>query len=206
MTNNEMIDEANQERTEDQKIESSENRRDSASDDKKEEKDSKDESRDKGHKSKGKKDQKLQVVEEELVKMNDKFLRLYSEFDNYRKRTIKEKIELSKTAAAEVITTFLPILDDFERAINAFNSASDEPDPMKDGVVLIYTKFLTLLNQQGLEQMKTIGEEFNTDFHDAITHIPSSVPEQKGKVIDEVEKGYTLNGKVIRYAKVVVGS
>jgi molecular chaperone GrpE len=199
MTNNEMMNEPINEHPEDQPI-------DPAAEDPKEEKDNKDDSREKGHKSKGKKDQKLQMVEDELVKINDKYLRLYSEFDNYRKRTIKEKIELSKTAAADVISTFLPVLDDFERAINAFNSASDEPNPMKDGVILIYTKFLTLLNQQGLEQMKTIGEEFNTDFHDAITHIPSSVPEQKGRVIDEVEKGYTLNGKVIRYAKVVVGS
>jgi molecular chaperone GrpE len=197
MTNNEFIDELNPQQSEDKPIETS---------DKKEDAENKEDIRDKGHKSKGRKDQKVQKVEEELEKANDKYLRLYSEFDNYRKRTIREKIDLSKTAAADVISTFLPVLDDFERAINAFNALSSEPDPMKDGVILIYTKFLTLLNQQGLEQMKTIGETFNTDFHDAITHIPAAVPEQKGKVIDEVEKGYTLNGKVIRYAKVVVGS
>lgn len=144
--------------------------------------------------------------EEQVAEWNDKYLRLYSEFDNYRKRTLKEKIELSKTASAELITKLLPILDDFERALKASDSNSGTPDPMIEGILLIFNKFITVLNQQGLEQMKTIGEEFNTDFHEAITNIPAPSPEKKNRILDEVEKGYLLNGKVIRYAKVVVGN
>jgi molecular chaperone GrpE len=142
--------------------------------------------------------------EEQIAEWNDKYLRLYSEFDNYRKRTLKEKIELSKTASSDLITKLLPILDDFERAIKASDINPGTADPISEGILLIFNKFLTLLNQQGLEQMKTIGEEFDTDFHEAITNIPS--PDKKNKILDEVEKGYLLNGKVIRYAKVVVGN
>ena len=133
-------------------------------------------------------------------------MRLYSEFDNYRKRTLKEKIELTKTASAEVMIAVLPVLDDFERAIKAFEISSESTDALKHGIILIFNKFINMLSQQGLEQIKTIGEDFNTDFHEAITNIPAPTPEQKGKVIDEVDKGYLLNGKVIRYAKVVVGN
>ena len=142
----------------------------------------------------------------QIQELNDKHLRLYSEFDNYRKRTLKERIELSKTASADLITQLLPVLDDFERAIKAFDQANGPSEALKDGVVLIFNKFLTILSQQGLEQMKTIGETFDTDFHEAITNIPSPSPDMKGKILDEVEKGYLINGKVIRYAKVVVGS
>jgi len=144
--------------------------------------------------------------EEQIAEWNDKYLRLYSEFDNYRKRTLKEKIELSKTASAEVIIKLLPVLDDFERAIKAFETNTDSTQAIKDGILLIFNKFITILNQQGLEQMKTIGETFDTDFHEAITNIPSPSPDKKNKILDEVEKGYLLNGKVIRYAKVVVGN
>lgn len=148
--------------------------------------------------------------EEELSaqvgELNDKFLRLYSEFDNYRKRTLKEKLELSKSASAELITRLLPVLDDFERAIKAFEENTDANPALKDGIVLIFNKFFTILNQQGLEQMKTIGEAFDTDFHEAITNIPVTNPEQKNTIVDEIEKGYLLNDKVIRYAKVVVGN
>lgn len=144
--------------------------------------------------------------EEKIAELNDRFLRLYSEFDNYRKRTLKEKIELSKTASAEVITDLLPVLDDFERAIKAFSETGDSNASLKEGIILIYNKFLNVLTQKGLEQMKTIGEPFDTDFHEAITNIPAPSPDLKGKVVDEIEKGYLLNGKVIRYAKVVVGS
>jgi len=141
-----------------------------------------------------------------LAELNDRFLRLYSEFDNYRKRTLKEKLELSKTASADVISKLLPVLDDFERAIKAFESNAEVSTALKEGIVLIFNKFFTILNQQGLEQMKTIGEVFNTDFHEAITNIPVTNPEQKNTVIDEIEKGYLLNDKVIRFAKVVVGN
>ncbi len=162
------------------------------------------EGKDKHHKGKPRKEGKTGKYEEEIEKLNDKYLRLYSEFDNYRKRTIKEKIEFSKTASSEVIAILLPVLDDFERAINALGTSVQENEAVKDGVVLIYNKLLNILTQQGLEQMKTIGHDFDTDFHEAITNIPA--PDQKGKVIDEIEKGYLLNGKVIRFAKVVVGS
>ncbi len=147
-----------------------------------------------------------QSLNDQISELNDKYLRLYSEFDNYRKRTLKEKIELSKYASSDIITKLLPVLDDFERAIRAFDETSEAGRSLKDGVVLIFNKFLTILNQQGLEQMRTAGETFDTDFHEAITNIQATTPGQKGKVVDEVEKGYLLNGKVIRYAKVVVGS
>lgn len=140
------------------------------------------------------------------AELNDKYLRLYSDFDNFRKRTLKEKVELSKYASADIIVKLLPVLDDFERALKAMNADSDAVLAIKDGMTLIFNKFLSILNQQGLEQMRTAGESFDTDFHEAITNIPAPVPEQKGKILDEVEKGYLLNGKVIRYAKVVVGS
>lgn len=149
---------------------------------------------------------KVEKLEEELHQANDKFLRLYSEFDNYRKRTLKEKIELSKTASEEVMKSILPVLDDFERALKAFEISADSTDSLKHGIILIYNKFINILAQQGLQPMKTIGESFDTDFHEAITNVPVDDNAQKGKVIDEVEKGYTLNGKVVRYAKVVVGS
>jgi len=143
---------------------------------------------------------------EQVSELNDRYLRLYSEFDNYRKRTLKEKIDLSKYASAEIITKLLPVLDDFERAIRAFDVSSDAGRSLKEGVALIYNKFLSILNQQGLEPMRTAGQPFDTDFHEAITNIPAANPDEKGKIVDEVEKGYLLNGKVIRYAKVVVGS
>ncbi|MFC2102102.1 nucleotide exchange factor GrpE [Bacteroidota bacterium] len=147
-----------------------------------------------------------ETADEKVAELNDRFLRLYSEFDNYRKRTIKERIDLSKTASAEVITDLLPVLDDFERAIRAFTETDSADSALKEGVILIFNKFLNIMTQKGLEQMKTIGEPFDTDFHEAITSIPAPSPDLKGKVVDEVEKGYLLNDKVIRYAKVVVGA
>ena len=143
---------------------------------------------------------------EQYAELNDKYLRLYSDFDNFRKRTLKEKIELSKNASAEIIIKLLPVLDDFERAIKAYDTTSESGQALKDGVVLIFNKFLATLNQQGLEPMRTAGEKFDTDFHEAITNIPAPTPDQKGRIMDEVERGYLLNGKIIRYAKVVVGS
>ena len=168
--------------------------------------DNPDEKKEKTLKSKHRKEEKTEKLEAEIVQLNDKFLRLYSEFDNYRKRTIKEKIELGKTASTEIILSILPVLDDFERAVNSFEISANSTDSLKHGIILIFSKFINILSQQGLQQIKTISEEFNTDFHEAITNIPATNPEQKGKVIDEVEKGYMLNGKVIRYAKVVVAN
>jgi molecular chaperone GrpE len=165
------------------------------------------EKKDKSLKSKHRKDPKTEKLEEELAVANDKYLRLYSEFDNYRKRTLKEKIELGKTASADVIIALLPIVDDFERGLKAFDTSGDAiAQALKDGMFLIYTKLTGNLLQLGLEPINSIGEEFNTDFHEAITNIPAPTPEQKGKVVDEIIKGYMLNGKVIRFAQVVVGS
>lgn len=144
--------------------------------------------------------------DEKIAELNDRFLRLYSEFDNYRKRTIKERIDLSKTASAEIINDLLPVLDDFERAIRAYPDNETVNTSLREGILLIYNKFLNILTQKGLVQMKTLGEPFDTDFHEAITNIPAPSPDLKGKVVDEIEKGYLLNGKVIRYAKVVVWS
>jgi molecular chaperone GrpE len=152
---------------------------------------------------------KKELTPEELLKkvdeLNDKYLRLYAEFDNYRRRTIKERIELIQTSAAETILALLPILDDFDRAVSAFEKSS-EIDALKEGVVLVHSKLRTILGQKGLEEMKSVGEVFNPDLHDAVANSLSASEEQKGKVIDEVEKGYYLNGKILRHPKVVVGN
>ncbi len=148
---------------------------------------------------------KLHEAKEKVNELNDKFLRLYSEFDNYRKRTQKEKADLYKTAGEDVIKALLPVLDDFERALKAMDENND-PDHVKEGVKLIYNKLLNTLKQKGLEPMEdATGKEFNIEEHEAITRIPAPSDDMKGKVIDQVERGYKLNGKVIRYAKVVVG-
>jgi len=141
----------------------------------------------------------------EITELNDKYLRLYSDFDNYRRRTLKEIGDIRKNASEDVVVKLLAVLDDFERAIKAFDS-TDNAQALKEGVILIFNKFMTVLTNLGLEQMKTVGEKFDTDFHEAITNIPASHEEMKNKVVDEIEKGYLLNGKVIRYAKVVVGA
>jgi molecular chaperone GrpE len=137
--------------------------------------------------------------------MNDKFLRLYSEFDNFKRRNARERIELIKTAGEEIIKTVLPVLDDFERALKVMHEAG-EKDAVKEGVELIFNKLKNNLQAKGLHAMDSIGSEFNPDLHEAITNIPAPDESMKGKVIDEVERGYLLNEKVIRYAKVVVGS
>lgn len=139
--------------------------------------------------------------------LNDKYLRMYSEFDNYRKRTLKEKVELSKTASEEIIVALLPVIDDLERALaSGFITVDEKEVVMKEGLTLIYQKLKGLLAQRGLEPVPSIGEAFDVDFHDALTNIPAPSDDLKGKVIDEIEKGYKLNGKVIRYSKVVVGN
>jgi molecular chaperone GrpE len=162
--------------------------------------------KEKSPKGKHRKEDKIEELEQEVVRLNDKYLRLYSEFDNYRKRSLKERIELSRTASSDLITTLLPVLDDFERAMKAMEVPEGEVKSVVDGVGLIYNKLKNILSQQGLEMMKVVGEEFNTDYHEAMTNIPAPEPDQKGKVIDVIQNGYLLNGKVIRYAKVVVGS
>jgi molecular chaperone GrpE len=154
---------------------------------------------------KSKKDTELEELKVQHAELNDKHLRLFSEFDNFRKRTIKERLELTKTASADVILNLLPILDDFERALKATNDEKNE-DSIIEGVKLIHNKFKSILGGKGLEAMECVGKEFDTDFHEAITKIPAPTADDKGKIIDEIEKGYMLGGKVIRYAKVVVGS
>jgi len=147
----------------------------------------------------------IEELEKKCEESNDKYLRLYSEFDNYRKRTQKERIELFKTASQELIVDLLPVVDDFERALAALTASHANEESTK-GVELIFGKLFSTLSQKGLEPMDATGKEFDTDFHEAITNIPAPTKELKGKVIDVVQKGYLLNGKIIRFAKVVVGS
>lgn len=137
--------------------------------------------------------------------LNDKYLRLYSEFDNFRKRTLREKIDLSRTASEDVIKELLPVLDDFDRAISAMQ-ATDQVEAVKEGIQLIHAKMKAVFASKGLQEIKSIGEEFNTDFHEAITSIPAPSKELKNKVVDEIQKGYLLHDKVIRFSKVVTGS
>ena len=141
----------------------------------------------------------------ENAALNDKYLRLFAEFDNYKRRTQKERVELLQTAGKDVIVSLLPVLDDFDRALKAMETAADVA-PVKEGILLVSTKFKNTLAQKGLKDVSSINEPFNTDFHEAITNIPAPTEDLKGKVIDEVEKGYTLNDNVIRFAKVVVGA
>lgn len=151
------------------------------------------------------KEAKITELQAKVDELNDKYLRLYSEFDNYRKRTAKERIELIQTAGEDVFKSLLPVVDDFERAMKSNVDVTDVK-AINDGVSLIYNKLKGTLTQKGLEEMKSMGEVFNTDLHEAITNIPAPSDDLKGKVVDELEKGYSLNGKVIRFAKVVIGS
>lgn len=144
-------------------------------------------------------------LEKQLSESTDKYLRLFSEFDNFRKRSIKERLELTSTASAGVITALLPVLDDLERA-SKLHAEDQQEGSASQGIQLIYNKFKNILSQKGVQEIKTIGENFDTDYHDAITHIPATDENQKGKIIDEVQKGYTLNDKVIRFARVVVAN
>jgi molecular chaperone GrpE len=141
----------------------------------------------------------------EAADWKDKYIRLYAEFENFRHRTSKEKIGLISTASEGLMVELLPVLDDFERSIKAMEQANDISS-LKEGVELVFHKLSKTLNQKGLKSMESIGKPFDADFHEAITQIPSPSPEQKGQVIDEIEKGYILNEKTIRYAKVVIGS
>ncbi len=147
----------------------------------------------------------LEELQAKYNELNDKYLRLYSDFENFRKRTAKERLDLMKTAGEDVFKLMLPIIDDFERARATMENATDVPS-VKEGMELIYHKLVKELGNKGLKPMETKGEAFDPEFHDAITQFPAPTEDMKGKVIDEVEKGYFLNDKVIRFAKVVVGS
>jgi len=144
------------------------------------------------------------TVEEEIAEWKNKYLRLSADFDNYRKRTLKEKMDLIKTAGADTIKSIIPIIDDFERAIAA-SKETKEIDAIKKGNDLIYNKFKEFLKQNGIKEIEALNKDFDTDLHEAITKIPAPKKKQKGKVIDVIEKGYFLNDKVLRFAKVVVG-
>jgi molecular chaperone GrpE len=146
------------------------------------------------------------VLRRELEESKDKYLRLYSEFDNYRRRTAKERVELIKTAGEDVLAVLIPVVDDFERAKKSIDGQEIEAS-VKEGVDLIYNKLIKVLDQKGLKAMEVeTGHEFNPELHEAVTQFPAPDDSLKGKVIDVVEKGYVLGDKVIRFAKVVTGA
>jgi molecular chaperone GrpE len=141
---------------------------------------------------------------EKLAEMQDKYLRLSAEFDNYRKRTLKEKMELTRTASESVILKILPVFDDFERGVKVMESATD-CSAMHAGLALIYNKFRSFLDQNGVKEIDALNRDFDLEMHDAVTKVPAPEKKMKGKVVDVVEKGYILNDKVIRFSKVIVG-
>ena len=143
---------------------------------------------------------KVQEMGEKLAEMNDKYLRLYSEYENYRKRTTTEKADLIINGSKDMIKAILPVVDDMERALSAMADA----DSAKEGVQLIYNKLMNILSQKGLKPIEAKGEKFDENLHEAVTQFPAAEEGQKGLVVDVVEKGYFLNDKVLRYAKVVV--
>jgi len=140
----------------------------------------------------------------EIAEQKDKFLRLFAEFDNFKKRNVKERLDLMKTAAQDTMQALLPVLDDFDRAKQAAEDANST-EPFSEGVMLVYQKLHNTLKQRGLEEMVSTGEVFDPELHQAITEIPAPSDEMKGKVMDTIEKGYLLKEKIIRHAKVVVG-
>jgi molecular chaperone GrpE len=142
--------------------------------------------------------------EEKYAELNDRFIRLYAEFDNFRKRSNKEKVELISSANAGVLLDLLPVLDDFERAIQS-NETAQDLEVIKEGFLLIFNKFKSILDGKGLKLMDAKGQPFDSELHEAIANVPVTSEEDKGKVIDDVEKGYYLHDKVIRFAKVIVG-
>lgn len=151
-----------------------------------------------------------QISEEDKLKAEatewqNKYLRLYAEFDNFKRRTSKERLELLQIAGKDVITDLLTVLDDFERAQKSIETATDV-EAVKEGVTLVQHKLKGVLSQKGLKEMESKGKEFDADLHEGITTIPAPSADLKGKIIDELEKGYLLNDKVIRFAKVIIGA
>ncbi len=159
-------------------------------------------------KKSSKKEQELLTQVEELSTQlddqKDKYLRLFAEFDNFKKRTFKENLEIRKSAGQDVLKVILPVLDDFDRAKKAAEDDSSS-ESLSEGVLLVYNKIYSVLGQKGLKAMETNGEDFDSELHEAISEIPAGSDEMKGKIIDTIEKGYYLNDKIIRHAKVVVG-
>jgi len=146
-----------------------------------------------------------QKLQKELDEMKDKHLRIYSEFENYKRRTAKERLDLMLTANKELMLAMLPVLDDFDRALKSMADARDIV-AVKEGVELVSQKFKTILNQRGLKEMESVGKVFDSEYHEAITSTAAPTEDLKGKVIEEVEKGYFMNDRVVRFAKVVVGA
>lgn len=151
-----------------------------------------------------------QITEEDKLRAEatdwqNKYLRLYAEFDNFKRRTSKERLELLQMASKDVISDLLPILDDFERAQKSIETATDM-EAVAEGIKLIHHKLKNILAQKGLKEMESVGTEFNADIHEGITNIPAPSEDMKGKVLDELEKGYYLHDKVIRFAKVIIGA
>lgn len=145
-----------------------------------------------------------ETLRKELEEQKDKYIRLFAEFDNFKRRTARERIELMQTAGREIMTSLLDVLDDFERTQKVLADSTDM-EAVKQGVDLVYQKLRNTLEQKGLKPMVSVNTDFDADVHEAITEIPAPAEALKGKVIDELQKGYTLGGKIIRYAKVVVG-
>jgi len=143
-------------------------------------------------------------TQNQLDEMKDKYIRLSAEFDNYRKRSLREKMDLTKYASEDVLQSILPLYDDFERAMKSWDESTDI-DAVKQGLHLIYNKFYDFLKTKGISEIEAIGKELNTDIHEAITKIPVQDDTMKGKIVDVVQKGYMLNDKVIRFSKVVIG-
>jgi molecular chaperone GrpE len=142
----------------------------------------------------------LDSLKKSLQESNEKYIRLYADFENYKRKMQKDRIDLISSASKDVITNLLPVLDDFDRAIQA-----DKDKQLSEGVLLIHQKLVRILISKGVKEMECMGQEFNSDFHEAITMIPVEDEAMKGKIVDEIAKGYLLNDKIIRFAKVVVG-
>mgnify|MGYP002624089367 CR=1 FL=1 len=147
---------------------------------------------------------KVEELDDKLSREHDSYVRLYAEFETFRRRTAEEKLAIVSSAAADTIKGLLPVLDDCERAIKMLEGSSDEA--AKEGTSLIYNKLMEYLKNCGLTRIEAMGQKFDTDFHEAVTQFPAPSEEQKGMVIDVVQTGYLLNGKILRYAKVVVGA
>lgn len=148
--------------------------------------------------------EKIKVLEESYNELNDKYLRLSAEYDNYRKRTLKERMDLIKSAAEDTLINFLPIMDNIDRAKKSVDDAKDI-EAIKEGINLIYKHIFDFLTERGIKEIEATGKTFDTDLHEALTKIPAPSKNMKGKVVDVIEKGYKLKDKVLRYAKVVVG-
>lgn len=153
----------------------------------------------------GSKDE-LEKTKEEYQELHEKYLRLYSEFENFRRRSRKEASDAKEKGRSEMVLAILPVLDDFERALNSMKENQGEAEnEMYEGVELIFNKFKNLLSDQGLQEMEVVGQEFDPEYHEAMTKMQAPSEDQKGKVIEEVQKGYVLNDRIVRHAKVVVG-